>query len=320
MRDGSLKLDIVRSSIGVRARKWFKESLSQWQLFIMVLLPVTALIIFSYTPMLFLIVAFKDYSVRLGPFHSPWVGWKYFRQLFGNPLFTQILRNTLAIGLYGYIANMIFALLLAFSIHSLSRTFFKKSAQMITYAPYFLSTVVVVGIILQLLDTNVGQVNIFRKLLGKEPVHFMGKPELFSSIVVWSGVWQTTGYTAVIYLAALSGVDPSLHEAARVDGATRLQRLIHIDFPGIASTVATMLILHSPTIIKVGYQKAYLLQNNLNMSRSQILSTYIYEQGVQMGNYSLATVADLFNSVLSLCFVLAANILAKRASAESSLF
>jgi putative aldouronate transport system permease protein len=286
----------------------------------MVLVPLALLIIFNYVPMYFILIVFKNFSVKKGVFGSPSVGLKYFQMFFGNPVFGTLLKNTVAIGLYGYIVGTIFSILLAFAMNEIRHRFTRKAAQMITYAPYFLSTVVVVGMLIQFTDFYVGPVNTLIKLVGLKPVQFLANPKIFSSLVVWSGIWQGVGYSSVIYLAALAGVDPTLHEAAIIDGATRLQILRYINLPSIAGVIAIMVILSSPGIISVGYEKIYLMQNSLNLSKSEIISTYIFKQGLQQGHYSYAMVVNLFNSVVGLAFILMADRIAKWVSPGSGLF
>jgi putative aldouronate transport system permease protein len=307
-----LKLRSKSSSLGSFARTW--------ELYAMLVIPMAFVIIFNYVPMYFLIIAFKSFSPKKGAWGSPWVGLKYFRMFFENPIFPKILKNTLQIGLYGYIVGTVSGILLAFAMNEIRHKFVKKAAQMITYAPYFLSTVVIVGMLIQFTDYYVGPVNVLIKLLGFKPVQFLANPSIFSSLVVWSGIWQGVGYSSVVYLAALSGVDPSLHEAAVIDGATRLQTVRYIDLPGIAGVIAIMVILSAPGIIAVGYEKIYLMQNALNLSKSEIISTYIYKQGLAAGQYSYATVVGLFNSVVSLLFILTADRIAKWISPGSGVF
>jgi putative aldouronate transport system permease protein len=307
-----LKLRTKSSSLGSFSRTW--------ELYVMLLVPMALLIIFNYVPMYFLIIAFKNFTPKKGAWGSAWVGLKYFKLFFDNPMFGRVLKNTISIGLYGYILGNVAGVALAFAMNEINHRVFKKTAQMITYAPYFLSTVVIVGMLIQFTDYYVGPINALIKLAGGEPVQFLANPDLFASLVVWSGVWQGVGYSSVVYLAALSGIDPSLHEAAVIDGSSRLQMVRYIDIPCIAGVIAIMVILSSPGIIAVGYEKIYLMQNALNISKSEIISTYIYKQGLGAGQYSYATVVGLFNSVVSLLFILTADRIAKWISPGSGVF
>ncbi len=210
-------------------------------------------------------------------------------------------------------------IILALCLNEIKNILFKKTVQMITYFPYFISTVVMVGIVLQMLNLQGGFVNNLITLLGGKPINFMGIPKLWRHIYVWSGVWQNTGYGAIIYIAALSGVDPQLIESAVIDGASRIQRVRHIDLPAIAPTVTIMLILGIGGIMNVGFEKVYLMQNNLNLDVSEIISTYVYKRGLQHYQYSYSTAVGLFNSIVNFILLLIANTVARRIG-ESSLW
>jgi putative aldouronate transport system permease protein len=281
---------------------------------------VAFVVIFNYLPMSFLVVAFKRYSFRGGIFGSPWVGLKEFRDFFGSPMFPIVLRNTVKIGAYGFIAGTAVTLVLAFTMNEVKNRLFKKSAQMITYAPYFISSVVVIGMITNFLNLNNGIVNTIITDLGGERINFMGTPGYFIHIFIWSGIWQSAGYGSVIYLSALSSIDSSLVEAAIIDGATRFQRLVHIDIPGIAPTIALMLILSTPALISVPFDRILLFQNPIILSTSEVVQTYIYKQGVQNTNFAYSTAVGLCVSVASLVLVLASNYLSGKIRGERSLF
>ncbi|MGB4368190.1 MAG: ABC transporter permease subunit, partial [Caldicoprobacterales bacterium] len=281
--------------------------------------PVIYILIFAYGPMGGVVVAFKDFSIRRGIMGSDWVGLKYFKQFLSTPLFYNLLRNTIIISLYGLIAGFVMPIILALCLNEIKNILFKKTVQMITYFPYFISTVVMVGIVLQMLNLQGGFVNNLITLLGGKPINFMGIPKLWRHIYVWSGVWQNTGYGAIIYIAALSGVDPQLIESAVIDGASRIQRVRHIDLPAIAPTVTIMLILGIGGIMNVGFEKVYLMQNNLNLDVSEIISTYVYKRGLQHYQYSYSTAVGLFNSIVNFILLLIANTVARRIG-ESSLW
>jgi putative aldouronate transport system permease protein len=192
--------------------------------------------------------------------------------------------------------------------------FFKRTVQMITYAPYFISTVVMVSMIMLLLSPRLGVFNLGLQALGLEPINFLGRPNLFSSIYVWSGVWQNSGYAAIVYLAALSGVDPMLYEAAKVDGASRIQKIFNIDLPGIMPVAVILLILSVGSLLAIGFEKVYLLQNPLNLSSSEIIATYVYKIGLLNANFSFATAVGLFNSVINMILLVLVNAYVKRVS------
>lgn len=289
----------------------------QWQLYLMVLLPVVYILIFYYAPMFGIVVAFKDFSIRRGILGSEWVGLKYFQQFLSTPLFYQLLRNTVMLSLYGLVAGFFMPILLALALNDVKNVFFKKTVQMVTYFPYFISTVVMVGIILQLLNPQGGLINNIIAMLGGERINFMGDPKLWRSIYVWSGVWQGTGYGAIIYIAALSGVDPQLVESAVIDGVSRVQRVRYIDLPAIAPTVTIMLVLAIGGIMAVGYEKVYLMQNTLNLDVSEIIATYVYKRGLINYQYSYSTAVGLFNSVVNFLLLIFANTIARRVSENS---
>jgi putative aldouronate transport system permease protein len=266
-----------------------------------------------------LVLAFKQFQIRKGILGSPWAGFKYFEQLFRSPYFFLLIRNTIALSIYSLIAGFPMPILLAVALNETRSKRFKKSVQMITYAPHFISTVVMVGIIYQFLDLHSGFVNQVITGLGGTSKDFIGNPRLFRSIYVWSGVWQNTGYGAIIYIAALTSIDPSLHESAFMDGASRFQKIIHIDIPGIAPTIVILLILNLGTVMSLGFEKVYLLQNPLNLSRSEIFPTYVYKVGLLGAQYSFSTAVSLFNSVINFLLIISVNFAAKRLS-ETSLW
>jgi putative aldouronate transport system permease protein len=290
-----------------------------WQLYILALIPVSFIIIFNYLPIGGILMAFKDYSFRQGIFGSPWAGFKYFKQLFDTPIFTDILKNTLIISLYSIAVGFPFPIVLAFAFNELRNQRIKKSIQTITFAPFFISTVVVVGILMQFFSYRYGVVNEVIKLLGGIPVDFLGSSAFFRPAYVWSGVWQGAGYGSVLYIAALSSIDITLYEAAYLDGANRMQKLLYIDLPGIAPTIIINLILTTSGILNVGFEKVFLMQNPVNYGVSEVISTFVYKTGIQQAQFSFATAVGLFNSVINCIVLLLVNWLAKRVS-ETSLF
>jgi putative aldouronate transport system permease protein len=256
-------------------------------------------------------IAFKDYQIRYGFLNSPWAGLKHFKQFMGSYYFPRIIGNTVGISLYSLIAGFFPPIVLAIALNECRVRFMRKTVQMITYAPYFLSTVVVVGILSQILSLN-GMANLLIKALGGTPVDFMGKSPLFKSIYVWSGIWQGTGYSAIIYLAALAGISAELQEAAQIDGANIWQRIRHVDIPGIMPTAVILFILSTAGILNVGFEKVYLMQNPLNMNTSDVIATYTYRIGMVDMNYSFATAVGLFQSVISFVFMLLVNRITKK--------
>jgi putative aldouronate transport system permease protein len=292
-----------------------------WQLYVFLALPLIWLLVFMYYPMYGAQIAFRDFLPGRSIWGSEWVGLAHFTRFFDSPMFMRLLRNTLWLSFYSLIIGFPIPIILALSLNQLRTGFFKRSVQLISYAPYFISTVVMAGLILQFLDLRRGPVNLLLQLFGFDTVHFMGIANYFPSIYVWSGVWQNTGFNTIIYLAALTTIDPALHEAAVVDGATRVQRIWHIDIPGILPVVMTLLILTMGQLLNVGFEKTFLLQNPLNLTTSEVISTYVYKVGLAGGvaNFSYAAAIGLFNSLLGLVMLLAANQLSKWFS-KTSLF
>jgi len=270
--------------------------------------------VFKYIPMAFAVIAFKDYNVVLGIWGSPWVGSKYFDLFFHNPVFWTLIKNTLGLSLYSLAVGFPIPIILAICLNEIRGGFFKRFTQQITYAPYFISTVVLVSVLMLVLSPRLGVVDLGLQVLGLQPINFLGRPDLFPSIYVWSGVWQFSGYAAVVYLAALAGIDPQLHEAARIDGASRLQKILNVDLPGIMPVILVILILNVGSLLSVGFEKVFLLQNPLNLGTSEVISTYVYKIGLLNANYSFATAVGLFNSVVSMILLVAVNEIAKRLS------
>ncbi|WP_237167849.1 ABC transporter permease [Paenibacillus yonginensis] len=296
------------------ARKSFAK---HWQLYLILIPPILFFIIFKYYPMANAVLAFKDYNVTKGIWGSPWIGFKNFRLFFDNPIFWTLVKNTLLISLYQLLVGFPIPILLALALNEVRHAKFKKLVQMVTFAPYFISTVVMVSMIMLFLAPRLGFVNLALNALGMDSINFLGEPGMFRSIYVWSDLWQSAGYASVVYLAALAGIDPVLYEAAKVDGASRLQKIIHVDLPGILPTVTILLILNVGNIMALGFEKIYLLQNPLNTSSSEIIATYVYKMGLLNANYSFATAVGLFNSVINLVLLVLVNGLAKRISSNS---
>ena len=291
------------------AKKLIKR---HWQYYVVFLLPLAFVIIFHYIPMGGLLLAFKRYSIRLGILRSPWAGMRYFDQFFTSPRFWELLKNTLGISVYSLAAGFPMPIILALALNEATSVRFKKSVQMITYAPHFISTVVMVGMLMQFLDPRIGFINVIIRSMGGLEINFMGKASLFKTLYVTSGIWQSTGYGAIIYIAALTSIDPNLYEAAYIDGASRFQRMAHIDIPGIMPTVVILLILNFGHLMNVGFEKIYLMQNNLNLSSSEVIATYVYKVGLLGAQFSFATAVGFFNSFVNLILIVSVNQIAKR--------
>lgn len=293
-----------------------KKFRKDWQLYLLMVLPLIWVLIFRYGPMYGLQIAFKDYVMRDGFFGSKWAGLKYFKIFTTSYYFPRLIGNTIGISLYSMIAGFFPPIILAIAFNECRIGFMKKSVQLITYAPHFLSTVVVVSIIIQVLSTQ-GMVNSLISVMGGTRVSFLGEAGLFKSIYVWSGIWQNVGYSSIIYLAALAGINPELQEVAYIDGANIWQRIWHVDIPGIMPTAIILLIVNTAGVLSVGFEKAYLLQNPLNMRSSDVISTYTYRMGLLDMNYSLATAVGLFQSIISFALMITVNHISKKVSEVS---
>lgn len=294
-----------------------KSFRKHWQLYLLVLPPVLFFLIFKYYPMANMVLAFKEYNVIKGIWGSPWVGLKNFKLFFDNPAFWDLFRNTLLLSFYLLAVTFPIPIILALMLNEVRSRKFKRFVQLVTFAPYFISTVVMVSIIMLFLAPRLGFANVALNALGFDSINFLGNPGMFRSIYVWSDIWQTAGYLAVIYLAALAGVDPSLYEAARVDGASRFQKILNVDLPGILPTIVVVLILTVGNVMALSFEKVYLLQNPLNTATSEVIATYVYKIGLLNANYSFATAVGMFNSFVNLILLVVVNGLAKRFSNNS---
>lgn len=285
--------------------------LRRYQLYLLLVPTILFVGLFVYVPMYGQLIAFKDFKPFQGILGSRWVGFKHFSRFFSAPSFWTLVRNTVSLSVYQLAAGFPLPIILALSMNIVKAKRFVKTVQIVTYAPHFISTVVLVGMLSVFLSQDFGLVNHAREALGMKRVFFLGKAEYFQPLYVWSGIWQNAGWGSIIYLAALSAIDPELHEAAIVDGATMAQRVLHIDIPGILPTIVVMLILNTGRIMDVGFEKAYLMQNALNLDRSEIIATYVYKMGLLNAQYSFAAAVGLFNAVIDFVLLLSVNRIAK---------
>ena len=299
-----------------RVNKSFRKD---WQLYVLVLPALIYVIIFNYIPMYGLQISFQDFHPAKGFANSEWVGFKNFTKFFSYYQFWKIMRNTLVLGFYNLIANFFPAIILAILLHNTSNKRFKSLVQTISYAPYFISTVVMAGMIILMFSQKYGVVNSIIALLGGEKINFMAEASLFPHIYVWSGVWQGLGWNSIIYLSALAGADQQLYEAAKVDGANQLQRIIHLDIPTLMPTAVIMLILNSGSILTSDTQKVLLLQNSLNLRTSEIIGTLVHKSGLYNMQYSYSTAVGLFQTVINVIFLFKVNKIAGKLS-ETSLW
>ena len=290
---------------------------ANWQFWVIIAVPIIYAIIFAYIPMAGIVLAFQDFSIRNGIFGSEWVGLRYFKQFLTSTSSVLVIKNTLILGIYSFLASFPVPILLAIGINEMRAKRYKKAVQMVTYAPYFISIVVLVGMMMQMMDLRSGIINVFIQKLGFSPINFFGDPKIFRHLYVWSGVWQSAGYASIIYLAALSGVSKELQEAAIVDGANRVKRILHVDIPAILPTIIIMLIFNCASIVSIGLDKVFLMQNSLNASVSEVISTFVYKVGVVNSNIGFSTAAGLFQSVVSFVLLVIVNRVCKKITENS---
>jgi len=290
---------------------------ANWQFWLIIAIPVIYAVVFAYIPMGGIIIAFKNYSVRKGIWGSDWVGLKYFRQFLTSSSSLTVIKNTFILGSYSLLVNFPIPILLAIGIHEVGNRKFKKVVQMITYAPYFISTIVLVGMMMQMMDLRTGIINILLQRMGFDAVNFFGNAGTFRHLYVWSGLWQTAGYSSIIYLAALAGVNPELEEAAIVDGASRIQRIRHVSLPSIQPTIIIMLIFSCSSIVSIGFDKVFLMQNSLNAGVSEVISTFVYKIGVVNADFGFSTAAGLFQSLVSFTLLVTVNKISKKVTDTS---
>lgn len=296
-----------------------KRMANGYQLYLFILPALVYFLVFKYWPMYGAQIAFKKYMPGLGIWQSEWVGFKHFIRFFNSYNFWVLLRNTITLNLYQLAVGFPIPIILALMINEVGNKGYKKTIQMITYAPHFISTVVIVGMINIFLNEDRGLINNIMAMVGLERINFMMKPEWFKTIYVFSGVWQNAGWGTIIFLAALSGIDPMITEAAIIDGTNRFQRIRYINLPGIMPTIVILLIMRIGRLLNIGFEKVLLLQNGLNVEASDVISTYVYRVGIQGGQYSFSAAVGIFNAVVNLILLISVNKIAKSVS-ETSLW
>ncbi|MEG0014587.1 MAG: ABC transporter permease subunit [Cellulosilyticaceae bacterium] len=311
------------SIMGIRlnTKTYFKEYKKSFKrnydLYLLLIPVIIFYLIFHYGPMYGVQIAFKDFLAVEGIMGSPWVGFKHFDKFFNSYYFFRLIYNTISISFLQLIFSFPAPIILALMINELGVGKFKKAIQNITYAPHFLSTVVIVGMLTNFLSPNTGFINNILEFFGQEPIAFLTEPSWFKAIYVTSGVWQNAGWSSIIYIAALSGIDPEIHEAAKIDGAGKLQRIRHINLPGIVPTMVILLILNVGGIMNVGFEKIFLMQNDLNLEVSDVITTYSYKMGIQGAQYSFSAAIGLFNSVINFILLIVVNKFAKKLTENS---
>ena len=316
------KTNLAKKETGnlkLKLNKTLKHIKRDRQLLIIFLPCIVFYVVFRYIPMYGVTIAFKKYNIYQGILKSPWVGTKYFKQFFSSPDFWLLFKNTLLLGLYTLLWTFPFPIIFALLLNEVKNQKFKKTVQTVSYLPAFLSIVVICSMVLDFLSPNNGIINNLLAALGFEKKYFIIKPEWFRTIYVTSEIWANLGSGAIIYLAALAGVDPALYEAAKVDGCTRFKSMIHITLPSIMPTIMTMFIIQSGNMFRIGYEKVLLLYNPATYSVADVFSTYVYRKGIVESNYSYATAVGLFESVIALIILTLTNRLSRKLT-DSSLW
>jgi putative aldouronate transport system permease protein len=299
----------------VKKNSYSEVTKTNIELYLLFLLPTLVyFIIFRYLPMVGAQIAFRNYLPSRGFWASPWVGLKHFKRFFNSYQFTIVLKNTIGLSFYQLLVGFPFPIILSLMLHQVQNAKFKKLTQTVTYAPHFISIVVLVGMLHVFLNPRTGLINLLIMNMGGEMIFFMGKADLFKTIYVFSGVWQNVGWGMIIYLASLSSISPSLYEAASIDGASRFQKIIHIDIPGIIKTIIVLLILNTGKVMSLGFEKAFLMQNSLNLGASEVISTYVYKIGLISAQFSFASAVGLFNGIVNLILLLTVNQISKKVS------
>lgn len=301
-----------------RGAGWLRELRLSGHLYLMVLPGVLGFLLFHYVPMYGIIIAFKQYDLILGFDGSPWVGLKHFQSFFADPYAVRVVKNTLLLGLYSLLFGFWPPILLALLLNELTSKRWKKFFQSVSYLPHFIAMVVVVGMLMELLGAN-GPVNLLLGSLGMEPVAFFNESSYFRTLFVGSGIWQGIGWGSILYLAALTGIDPELYEASYMDGANRFRRIWHISLPGMLPTITILFILHASDVINIGFEKAYLMSNPAIYEVGDVIQTYVYRRGIIDRNFSYATAVGLLNSVAAFLILYVTN-RASRALKQNSLW
>lgn len=302
-----------KSSLGMRVRKDYRRN----KVLYLLLIPVLAFyVIFHYVPMAGVIIAFKNFSPKLGIWGSKFVGLKWFNQFFNSFYFERVVTNTLTISFLDILWGFPLPILLAISFNEIRCKWYKRSVQTISYLPHFISTVVVCSMVIDLFSLS-GAVNTVLKLLGMTPRHFMNMAEAFQPILIGSNIWQSAGWSSIIYLAALTAINPDLYEASMMDGAGKLKQIWHITLPGIRSTIVMLLILRLGSVMNVGFEKIILLANDMTISKADVISTLVYRKGLLDMNYSYSTAVGLFNSLVNCLLLVSANQISRRLNDSS---
>ncbi|MBM7539888.1 putative aldouronate transport system permease protein [Amphibacillus cookii] len=310
-----LMKDVKHDHMSKKESKWAYIK-KNYILYLFLLPAVTLVFIFKYIPMYGVLIAFQDFSVTRGIFGSDWVGLAHFRSFLTSPNFFQIFSNTIKLSVYGLVIGFPVPVLLALMLNQVRRAKIKKNIQLIVYAPHFISTVVIAGMIFIFLSPA-GPINALITQVTGDSIAFMSNPAYFRTIFIISGVWQGAGFSSIVYVAALSNADPQLHDAATIDGASLLQRIWHIDVQVLKPVMAVLFILAVGGIMGVGFEKAYLLQTDMNIPASEIIDTYVYKRGLLSGDWSFGAAVGLFNTIIGLILLVIANGVIKKLNGET---
>ena len=309
-----------RGGMLIMKEKWqrLKKNIKRDRALLIIILPVVLhYLIFFYYPMYGNIIAFKDFKYTKGIWGSDWAGFTYFMRFFSSPYFTRVLRNTILISVYSTLWGFPIPIIFALMTNDLKNGIYKRVVQAVSYIPYFISTVVICGMLVNFLSPSTGIINKLIQAFGGKAINFLMEPNWFRTVFIASGIWQGFGWSAIIYLAALTGVSPELYEAAKIDGASKVQRVIHIAIPSITPTIVVTFILQLGSLMSVGYEKLILLYNPITLEVADVISSYTYRTGLVEGNYSFAAAVGLFNSVINLGLVLVANWISRKVSDNS---
>ncbi len=306
----------IKKKHDIHERSFVEEITKNWQLYLMVLIPLIYILVFKYGPMYGAQIAFRDYKVSEGIWGSEWVGLKHFKKLIESAQFWNVVKNTVLLSIYSLAVSIPFPIMLAIGINYTDNRFFKKSVQMISYLPHFISIVIIVSMVNMVFNVRTGVVtNIVAMITGERP-DVLSAEGSFRHLYVWSGLWQSIGWNSIIYVSALAGVDPELHEAAIIDRANKWQRIWHIDIPSILPTIAILIIMNMGQILTVGFDKTYLMQSSVNLDVSEVLSTYEYKNGIgsRLPQFSYPSAIGLLSSTVTFIMVMASNKISNKLS------
>ncbi|TGY96969.1 sugar ABC transporter permease [Petralouisia muris] len=303
-----------KSAVALHSKPLKQRMLDNWQLYAMLLIPIVLTIIYKYLPMYGIQIAFRDYKASRGMFGSEWVGLKWFARFFSAPTCVRMLKNTILLSFYSLLWSFPIPIILALMLNQVRFQRFKRTTQTVLYAPHFISTMVICGMIRIFLSPSGGLINL---LLGSS-VDFLTESSAFRTIYIASGIWQDAGWGIIVYMATLSNIDTSLYEAAKVDGASLFQRILHIDIPELRSIMVLNLIMSAGGLMNVGFEKVWLLQTDLNKATSDVIAVYVYQQGIENAKYSYSTAVGLFNTAVNIILLIAVNKLASKISEDTS--